>query len=215
MKIRKITWKWYNDTLSIDTIINDKIFLCSGSWDEFMFSIQGLGLSKAERELFNTKFLDLKDHMTIYFLKWYVTYDTRGYKEHYRNVDIIENMVMYDTSELLNKFKHSIVNKYNSIINKIKFRQQYEFGMDRYWEGDYKFTSDMLSAFQLASNYEADLYLNGKLILSPLGLEYSQNVKLIQKYLGKGYVNKKGFNLRGYKNPYDKEIKNFTMLARN
>lgn len=218
MKIRKLTWNCkgfdYNEP-NTDIIINDKITLSKGKWEGFMLTLSGLGLYKYERELLNIKRFSFEKHATLYFLKWYISYDKRNYKKQYKNVNITSDIILFDTSEFFNKIKNKVVDIYNNILYKIKFRKQYEFGMDRYWEGDYKFTSDMLSAFQLASNYEADLYLNGKLILSPLGLEYEDNVRLIQKYLGKRYANNKSFNLKGYKNPYDKEIKNFQEVVRN
>lgn len=86
----------------------------------------------------------------------------------------------------------------------------YEFTICRTYEESAKFNSDPVSAFELASNYEADLYYQGVLILSPLGYEWEDNVKLIEKYLGrhgwKETENGKEFNL-GYKDLWDPEIK--------
>lgn len=85
----------------------------------------------------------------------------------------------------------------------------YEFAICRAYEKEIKFKSDPVSAFELASNYEADLYCQGTLILSPLGFEWDENVKLIEKYLGrqgwKETENGKELNL-GYKDLSDSEI---------
>ena len=62
---------------------------------------------------------------------------------------------------------------------------------------------DMLTAFQLANNYEADLIKDGIFYLSPLGLSYEDNCDLIAKYLGKRFLKKSGgFNLREYRHDY-------------
>ncbi|WP_214482946.1 hypothetical protein [Bacillus sp. SM2101] len=51
-------------------------------------------------------------------------------------------------------------------------------------------TDDLLTAIKTASNYEADLYLNGVLIFSPLGYEMEYNKKLLQRYgISVGVVN--------------------------
>lgn len=86
----------------------------------------------------------------------------------------------------------------------------YEFVIHRSYEGGLRFESDPVSAFELASNYEADLFHQGNIILSPLGFEWDENVRLIEKHLGRqGWKETecgREFNI-GYKNPWDPEIK--------
>lgn len=54
----------------------DRFSVAKGKWKGFMFDIQGLGVSKVEKELG----LPSRKHVAVYFLRWYFTYDREGYK---------------------------------------------------------------------------------------------------------------------------------------
>jgi hypothetical protein len=215
MYIRKIKWT-FSDMVSTNYSLNDKFFFSKGQWSGLMFSLSGLGLSKVEREFFKCKRFEFKNSVTLYFLKWYASYEIRPYKEHYRNVDITEDTIIFSTIRVKHKIKDTVKkyinNPINTLLHKVLFKQQYDFGLDRYWEGDYKFSSDLLSAFQLASNYEADLYFRGRLVFSPLGLSYEENAELVKKYLGWFYSDGKEYKLREYKNPWSDSIKNYQRI---
>jgi hypothetical protein len=191
--------------------ITKHISIGTVAYDGWQWSISGLGLSKVEREFFGDKFLQINNHVNVYMGRLILTYSKENLLEHLKSVNIYINKPVKEyVTEWFKYMRNKVIDK----IKHIPFSKQYNFCMDKYWEGDYKFTSDMLSAFQLASNYEADLYLNGRLIFSPLGLDWEDNKKLIIKYLGKRFVNEHRFNLMGYKDPWSKEIKNYTKLAR-
>lgn len=214
--MKVITWEFggnYSDKIvSSNLAITNKILLSKGLWEGFQFSICGLGLNKREREFFNTKFLEVRDIINIYLGKWVISYNKKGNKDQLSSVDIIsERKVSNIFKDKYNRLKQKY--NINKLINKFLFKTQYNFGLDKYWDGDYKFTSDMLSAFQLASNYEADLYFKGHLVFSPLGYEWEENAKAIKKHLGKRFVKSKSFNLMGYKSPGDPEIKNYKRIG--
>jgi hypothetical protein len=58
-----------------------------------------------------------------------------------------------------------------------------KFTMHKYYEGEFPIdTDDILTAVKHALNYEADLYCNGSLIMSPLGLSREENTKQLEKY---------------------------------
>lgn len=81
--IRKIKWVYGKDMSNTDYIINNIFFFCRGLWPGLMFSISGLGLYKYEREIFNVKRFETRDAINIYFLKWVLTYDKKGYLDHF------------------------------------------------------------------------------------------------------------------------------------
>lgn len=53
-------------------------------------------------------------------------------------------------------------------------------------------TYDMVAALKIASNYEADLYRNGKLVYSAMGLSHEENKELVSKYDVEMYVTPNG-----------------------
>lgn len=67
-------------------------------------------------------------------------------------------------------------------------------------------TDDLLSAVKIASNYEADLYVDGKLIMSPLGLEREDNTQRLEQYGITTYITNHRYNYR-----YTDESKNTTV----
>ena len=73
---------------------------------------------------------------------------------------------------------------------KNKNNKAWLFKISPYWEDEVYVNCTALKAFQIASNYESDLYVwNPRkdkfiLILSPLGLYYKDNNSMIKKNLG-------------------------------
>lgn len=211
MKLIKWTFgNGENKMYSSNLAVTDKLLISKGQYKGLQFDLIGFGLSKAEREIFNSKFMQFTGIWTAYIGRLIIQYNSKGIYDSLKNVNIYIDISVKDyITEWFKYTKKKTIDK----IAHVGFKKQYNFSMFHYYEGEYKFTSDMLSAFQLASNYEADLYLNGKLILSPLGFEYQENKKLIEKYLSKRFVNEKRFNLMGYKSPGDKEIKNYKKVV--
>lgn len=209
MKILKF---WYDlgEERSYNTVlhITKKLSFKKGSYNGLMFSINGLGLNKFEREVFNSKFLKVTGAISIYLGKLIISYHNDDLERQYQNVNVYytKSLNMF----LKNQIKHAMENvkeKIADTINHISFKKQYNFTADRYFEGMHRFKTDMLSAFQLATNYEMDLYVGAKLIFSPLAFEYEENEKAIKKYLGVSFLTEDGFNLKGYKDWNSKYIK--------
>ena len=94
-------------------------------------------------------------------------------------------------------------NTISKLAKLILFNKKEVFEVQRYYEKAKIIKCDRLTAFQLASNYEADLLQNGRYLLSPLGLEWEENNNLIVKHLGKLFKN---FKLYGYADWSDVEI---------
>ena len=69
--------------------------------------------------------------------------------------------------------------------------------------GEQQFKSTIKDALGLAINYETDLGYNGVLLLSPMGFEWEENHKLIEKCVGK--ENTFGWFIP-YRNPHSNEI---------
>lgn len=90
---------------------------------------------------------------------------------------------------------------------KNKNNKAWLFKISPYWESEIYVNCTALMAFQIASNYESDLYVwNPKkdkfiLILSPLGMYYEANNNMIKRNLGKDVE----FSSLGYEN-YTNEI---------
>ena len=206
--IRLIKWEFGTENKMLSTEICGKKWCISrGQWNGLMCSISGLGLSKFEREIFNSKFLQYDGHVNIYFLKWVWSWHSAGIYDNFRSVKITyDRSLYYIIKDKMDNIKKQINYKKECIIRKIKFQKQYNFTMLRSFEGEYSFTSDMLSAFQLATNYEACLYLNNRIIFSPLGFEWEENNKQVKKYTGFKW------SKLGYKDPYSKEIKNYKRI---
>lgn len=62
---------------------------------------------------------------------------------------------------------------------------------------------DLLSAVKIASNYESDLYVDGQLVMSPLGLERDDNTRRLEQYGITTYIKNHRYNYR-----YTDESKN-------
>ena len=75
--------------------------------------------------------------------------------------------------------------------------------------GEQQFKSTIKDALGLAINYETDLGYNGVLLLSPMGFDWEENHKLIEKCVGKENLSKSN-NTFGwfipYRNPHSNEI---------
>jgi hypothetical protein len=97
MIIRKVKWIFPN-MKSTEYVLNDKIMFSKGQWKGLLFHLFGFGLSRAERELFNCKRFEIGNIINFYFLKWIVSFDKNGYKDHFRNVNIIEDKIIFNTN---------------------------------------------------------------------------------------------------------------------
>lgn len=205
--MKLISWK-FSDLRGTDLAIGNHVLVSLGQWDGLMFSIYGWGLSKAERECFDTKFLRLRNVLNLYLGRIVVSYDKRGICEHLCNVKIVSEVRLTTVlSQTMKSWVLRIKNRYQTLLNRNQFKTIYDFTLYRSWEGYYSFKADLLSAFQLASNYEADLYLKGKgMIYSPLGFEYEYNREQVATYLGKRFLTGDRYDLRGYKDPRSPEI---------
>lgn len=207
--MRLISWV-FSDTESTNLAIGSKILVSKGQWDGLLFSTCGLGLSKEERELFDSSFLRVRNTVNLYFGKVVISFSKNGIYEHLRGVKIVKEATLGEVIlNWISTKKVALENRYNAWLNKRQFKEIYGFELCRSWEGFYTFKSDMLSAFQLASNYEADLYFRGRLIYSPLGFEYEDNRAQVEKYLGRRFLTPSGYNLRGYKDPWSDEIQEY------
>jgi len=189
MKIVKLRFfdmpDWY------EIVIGKKIMLAKLQCEGLQWSICGLGLTKAEREFFDSKFMKLKNIINIYLGKLIISYDKRGYREHCSSCDIVYEMPLYKwIKNRINNYiqydlKRYINSKINKVLHKFFFKKQYQFVVERLYEPTRVIKTDMLTAYQLAVNYEADLLLNGSYILSCLGFGWEENNDLIQKHLGR------------------------------
>lgn len=212
--MRLITWK-FADLRNTHLVIGEHVLIQKGLWSGYLFSLEGLGLSKAERKFFNAKFLQIRNVISLYLGCIVISIDKRGAKEHLSNVRIIKEIPLKQAlkqalKEKFNKMVLGIQERYHDLLNRRQFKTVHNFMICRSFEGYYSFKSDMLSAFQLASNYEADLYLGRSIIYSPLGFEYEYNLSQVEKHLGKRFITKEdGYTLRGYKDPYSPEIQEF------
>jgi hypothetical protein len=181
--------------------------VAKGKWKGLMFSIEGFGLNKHEREFFNRKRFSFNGKFTIYFLKWYLAYDNKGVDEDLSNVDIFyDKKLSAILKDKIWQFKNDLKHKLIEYRDNKKFKEKYIFTVYRSFENGYKIKANMLNAFKLANNYEADLVLNGSIIFSPLGYDYDTNKECIIKYLGNEYIKDTGFDLHGYANIDSKGI---------
>lgn len=212
--MRLINWR-FNDMRNTEMALGNHVFLALGKWDGLLFDVSGLGLTKTERENFGTEFLRMRNIVNLYLGRFIISIDKQGMKEHFRSVQVvkIENV----SAALMRVFAgwfEQIKAGYHSYLDRLQFKEKYEFQIDKYYEGTFRFKSDLLTVFRLSSNYEADLIWNGHYILSPLGFSYEENRDLIKKYLGKRFITKDGmFNLGGYARDYDSEIREYKRVA--
>lgn len=77
-------------------------------------------------------------------------------------------------------------NIYHRDYFKFDSKKEYDFTIN-FGSGAKEFSSTIENALGLASNYESDLLHKDILIFSPLGFEWEENCRLIEKYLGKNY----------------------------
>lgn len=212
MNILKWTFGDYGSDIRTEAkeiIIGKNTLVSIGQYDGLQFNISGLGLTKCEREFFGDKFLHIDNIVNIYIGKLIISYDKRGYKDHLSSVNIEWEMQL--KKYIKHYFKYTIQpklkKKFNNIISraakKIVFRKKEVFTICESYSEPKTIKCDKLTAYQLASNYEADLIQNGQCILSPLGFEWKENKNLIVKNLGKIFNN---FKLYGYSNWDDVEI---------
>lgn len=207
MKILK--WSFGENCQGKDLVIGKNLMLSIGQYEGLQFSTCGLGLSKFEREIFNSKFLKRRNIVNIYIGKLIITHDKNGYKDNLSSCDINWEMNLKDY--IKNRYKHSfkpnMEKKINNLISKVLkktlFKKKEVFVIQPYYEKARKIKCDRLTAYQLASNYEADLIQNGKYLLSPLGFDWEENKNLIVKHLGKICNN---YKLHGYAHWYDVEV---------
>lgn len=75
------------------------------------------------------------------------------------------------------------------IFLKFNPNKKYIFDIDIGY-GEQQFKSTIKDALGLAINYESDLGYNGVLLLSPMGFEWEQNHKLIERSVGKENLSK-------------------------
>jgi len=88
----------------------------------------------------------------------------------------------------------------------LDLNKEYNFRFSEYGINyEFSFTSTPKEAFQLASNYEANLYLDDKMVLCPLGSYYEENNALTVEHLGIELKN------LGYKHKDHSAFKNIVM----
>lgn len=207
MKI--IKWSFEKICESKALVLNNNLFMEIGQYEGFIFDIVGLGLTKSERELLDRKLFQRGNFINIYLGKLIITYDKRGYMENLSSVNIdwelklkdyIRNFVRYTIEPKLKE-------KFNNLISKgakkMFFRKKEIFIIQESYCKPKKIRCDKLTAFQLASNYEADLFQNGSYLLSPLGFDWDSNRKLIVKHLGRVFNH---YKLYGYANWDEVEV---------
>ncbi len=166
-----------------------KILLFIGQYEGLQFSISGLGLCKWEKELSCES-----NVINIYLGKLIISYNKKGYLDSLKNVDIQWEMPLlkYINIKCKNIYKYGIKKGINTLLDRImhkSFKEKYVFTLIKAYEKPFKFKSDVLTAYQLASNYEADLFLGNECLLSPLGYTWEENEKLIRNNLGGFFKN--------------------------
>ncbi|ACA47109.1 hypothetical protein HYH96_18275 [Clostridium botulinum] len=186
MKILK--WKDFGMEVK-EIVIGKKILLFIGQYEGLQFSISGLGLYKCEKE-FSCK----SDIINIYLGKLIISYNKKGYLDSLKNVDIQWEMPLlkYINIKCKNIYKYKVKKGTNTLLDRIMhkfFKERYAFALIKAYEKPFKFKSDVLTAYQLASNYEADLFLGNECLLSPLGYTWEENEKLIRNNLGRFFKN--------------------------
>lgn len=215
--MKLITWQ-FSDIHSTELSIGEHVFIEQGKWDGWLFSIAGLGLRKFERDIFGRGFFEIKNIVNVYFGKHVVSFDRRGSAEHYQSVKIVrtqslKKVIRDKIRNVVQCMSDRVIEKCHECMNSLQFKTVYDFEIVTSFEGPFTFRSDMLSAFQLASNYESDLLLNGRYMFSPLGLDHEDNLSLVKKHLGKRFITEKGYNLRGDKRKDSPGIESFAQVV--
>ena len=91
--IRKVKWEFY-DMENTVLVIGGKVMVSKGLYADPMFYITGLGLTKAERQYFGRKFLQMGKVVTISLGKLILSYNCEGYKRHMRQVNIVSDKIL-------------------------------------------------------------------------------------------------------------------------
>lgn len=194
--------------------LTKNLTISKGLYEGLIFSISGLGLSKSERELFESKIFERRDNINIYLGKIIISHNRKGYRAALSSCKIdfecdafkyLKNHLYYSyISKAKNKVKSKVNIMINKFFKKFVFKEKELFTIQEYWEKPKTIKCDRLTAYQIASNYEADLLdRHGRYLLSPLGFDWSENKNLIVKNLGKFFNN---FKLYGYSNWYDPNV---------
>jgi hypothetical protein len=95
--IRLVKWqfpKYEPYMFSKQIVIGSKIMISRLLADGWQWSVVGLGLSKAERVLFDIKRFEFRGILNIYLGKLIISYDRDGYKKHMRHVTITADTVI-------------------------------------------------------------------------------------------------------------------------
>lgn len=96
--VRVVEWEFPTVSpaymFSKELVIGNKLILSSLQTKDWNFGIVGLGLAKAEREIFGHKRFKLTDIIHIYCGRWLITYNRNGYKNQMQNVKITSDKVI-------------------------------------------------------------------------------------------------------------------------
>ncbi len=91
-RFRVIKWK-FSDMQGIE-IIGKKWGISKGQYKGLMFSVYGLGLTKAERSL-GREFFEHNGMCNIYLGKLIISYRAEGAYSNFKNVDIISDRPLF------------------------------------------------------------------------------------------------------------------------
>lgn len=87
--------KWTFADMKGTDIIGKKWGMCKGQYKGLMFCVSGLGLTKAEREIFDIKFLERTGVYNIYLGKLIITYRAKGAYSNFRSVEIVSDEPLF------------------------------------------------------------------------------------------------------------------------
>ena len=87
--VRKFTLIGYGLSYPI-YVIGEKIIISKSLYEKRKLSIEGLGLNKFEREIYNIGFLKFNGVLTIRYRNLIITYNNKGYLEQCKNMKIIQ-----------------------------------------------------------------------------------------------------------------------------
>lgn len=96
--IRLVKWQFPVHSepymFSTEIVLGNRIMLSRLQADNWQWGVIGLGLSKAERAIFDCKRFDFRGILNIYLGKWIVSYNRKGYKGHMKAVKITTDKVL-------------------------------------------------------------------------------------------------------------------------
>jgi hypothetical protein len=98
--MRIIKWRFGSDNdimKSTELAIGKKVLISKGQYKGLQFCIDGLGLTKAEREIFRRRFLQFDGILNIYLGKLIISYDRNGI------YDSLKHVVIYSDRPLLRR----------------------------------------------------------------------------------------------------------------